>query len=431
MADEDLLRKIHGLGDLDLAALLCLINREHCIISTEPEALDDLVDELQLVATETFNLKPTVVSLGPQSTLDDFAASILLPTPASRSSSPLRTRTPVSDSYFHPSHASLHPGSGGGTNTHHRTLSPLTQLSPGSAATPGGQSSAYVPAPQIANVVLARDLDKAPKAVQIQALELLRTRRIFTRTSVQTAPKQFLFVAVLGAPSGGDARLTQHLNDFFYVAHWHDPLDGFAHLEEREAALQEDDDDASLNADADVDTDSLRSDRSVVRRPSRTSRASTPGNELLTPGSAAGRGITSYEGGAAEPVITEADITTVSLASCSVSVDVDVLRYQMNLVSFLRMHHAVGGGVGPVATQHLDALVRSMAVLHGLDYATPALVALALRKVYLHRIRIIRDPAVERSVQWGSDVAAVERMLEGVGPEEVMDDVLEMVDVPL
>jgi hypothetical protein len=49
MADEELLSKIHGLGDLDLAALLCLINREHCIISTEPEALDDLVEELQLV----------------------------------------------------------------------------------------------------------------------------------------------------------------------------------------------------------------------------------------------------------------------------------------------------------------------------------------------------------------------------------------------
>lgn len=45
--------KIHSLGDLDLAALLCLVNREHCIISTEPEALDDLVEELQLVYPST------------------------------------------------------------------------------------------------------------------------------------------------------------------------------------------------------------------------------------------------------------------------------------------------------------------------------------------------------------------------------------------
>ncbi len=68
--------------------------------------------------------------------------------------------------------------------------------------------------------------------MQIQALELLRTKRIFTRTSVQAAPKQFLFVAVLGAESGGEARVTPHLNDFFHIAHWHDPDDGFAYLEE-------------------------------------------------------------------------------------------------------------------------------------------------------------------------------------------------------
>ena len=49
MADEELQQKIHGLGDLDLAALLCLMSREHCIVSTEPESLDDLVEELQLV----------------------------------------------------------------------------------------------------------------------------------------------------------------------------------------------------------------------------------------------------------------------------------------------------------------------------------------------------------------------------------------------
>ena len=41
MADEDLLRRIHELEDLDLAALLCLISREHCIVSTEPAELDE------------------------------------------------------------------------------------------------------------------------------------------------------------------------------------------------------------------------------------------------------------------------------------------------------------------------------------------------------------------------------------------------------
>jgi hypothetical protein len=86
----------------------------------------------------------------------------------------------------------------------------------------------------MANCILARNLDRAPQAVQIQALELLRTRRIFTRTSVQTAPKQFLFVPVLEAASGGAARVTKHLNDFFFIAHWHDPEDGYVNLEEQD-----------------------------------------------------------------------------------------------------------------------------------------------------------------------------------------------------
>ncbi len=51
MADEGLLAKVHSLSDLELAALLCLISREHCLISTPEDAVDELVEELQLVRT--------------------------------------------------------------------------------------------------------------------------------------------------------------------------------------------------------------------------------------------------------------------------------------------------------------------------------------------------------------------------------------------
>lgn len=49
MADEKLLGKVQSLSDLELAALLCLIAKEHCLISTEPDAVEELVRELQLV----------------------------------------------------------------------------------------------------------------------------------------------------------------------------------------------------------------------------------------------------------------------------------------------------------------------------------------------------------------------------------------------
>jgi hypothetical protein len=83
----------------------------------------------------------------------------------------------------------------------------------------------------MANVIIAKNLDEAPKQVQIQALELMRTKRIYTRTSVQSAPKRFLFVALLAGGEG--PRLTKHLNDQIFISHFHDPEDGFPNLEEK------------------------------------------------------------------------------------------------------------------------------------------------------------------------------------------------------
>jgi hypothetical protein len=284
----------------------------------------------------------------------------------------------------------------------------------------------------MANVVLARNLDRAPKAVQIQALELLRTRRIFTRTAVQTAPKQFLFVAVLGAAAGREAtasrrdepRVTPHLNDFLFISHWHDPADGFANLEDQldgdedGAVAEEDARVASRHsgrepsrADEDADSASLASTESIVKKSSTTHQ----------------RRRTSDHRPAA--ILTEADIAHLAQLARQVEVDVDVLRYEMNVVSFLRMHRAVAGGVTPAATKHMEQLAKCLAPLHGLDFVTPALVGLAARKVYPHRI-VITAPERERSMQWGSTLAAIQALMDGVAPGDVIEDVLDMVAVP-
>lgn len=332
MADEYVLQKVHDLSDIELAALLSLINREHCMISTPADALDDLIDELQLISTKTFGLKSAVVDCTPHTTLDDFASSLLYPSHhnaqspgTTRSLSPLLTRTTQHDSYFPVS---------GGSNHGYGSFSATAPLTP---TTPGPSHS------QIANVILAKNLDRAPKAVQIQALELLRTKRIFTRTSVQTAPKQFMLIAVLGAESGGEARVTPHLNDFFYVSHWHDPEDGFANLEEEESGG----DGAGAGAEdaggwsGDGETESMTSAESVIKK--------------WTSRNANGSGTIAEEGRA---VFSERDIASLSKLSDQVSVDVDVLRYHMNIVSFLRMHRAVAGGVSPTATRHFEQLMK-------------------------------------------------------------------------
>ncbi|KAI3334329.1 hypothetical protein F4824DRAFT_211732 [Ustulina deusta] len=485
MADEDLVHKVRELGDIDLAALLCLISREHCIISTNAEYLNDLTVELQLVALRTFGLGSAIVDCTPETTLDDLVAAIQLPQPQPQSQSK-PTPFPRTPSPLHArgsEHLGAHHGSGSGSwgaHSHAHVHAHLQQHQHGSLRPPSSRSpSATVVSPskvslpstatqqqQIANIILARNLDAASKSLQIQFLELMRTRRIFTRTAVYPCPKQFLLIAVLGSESAGQARLTKHLNDHFYISHWQDPEDGFVHMEEEEDEKDEkypgvndnigDVDNVVGNGeDRDDDTASQASSASVVRR---TRSSKTPLTPIPTPTIAASPGLGQHistidwaiqNQGSSQTtdnnhgnnngttsmgrnqLFTETDISALSTLSLQIHVDIEVQRYQMNIIAFLRLHRAVApGSVSPAATTHFRMLVRSLAALHGLDFVTPELVQLATRKIYAHRIVIVSAER-ERSMQWGSDLAAVKVLLEDVQPEDVVEDVLGMVDVPL
>jgi hypothetical protein len=152
-----------------------------------------------------FGLSHCVVDCSEQTSLDDFANSILLNAPSPpRSDSPVRMRQ---DSYYlqKPTLRSV-------------SRSPV--------------SESFSDNRKVANIIIAKNLDEAPKQVQIQALELMRTKRIFTHTSVQSAPKRFLFIALVAGGEG--PRLTKHLNDYMFISHFHDPEDGFPNLQDLE-----------------------------------------------------------------------------------------------------------------------------------------------------------------------------------------------------
>ncbi len=138
-----------------------------------------------------------------QTTLDDFASSILADMNLGPSESSSKTRR---DSYFL-------------QTSGYRPIS----ISPLSEPFDSGK---------IANVVIAKNLDEAPKQVQIQALELLRTKRLFTHTSIQSAPRRFLFIALIAGGEG--PRLTKQLNEHMFISHFHDPEDGYPNLEDLE-----------------------------------------------------------------------------------------------------------------------------------------------------------------------------------------------------
>lgn len=289
-----------------------------------------------------------VIDCSPTTTLDDFTAACFPEAP--RAESPIRVRN---DSLY--------------------SASPAFRLASASAA----------PALQIVSIIIARNLSLAPKVVQIQALELMRTKHLYTHQGRYVVPKPFLVIAVL---SSDTPRLTEHLNAHMFISHYHDTESGFPNLEDLELA---DDDSVS----------------SVIRKP----------GHLLP---------------SATSHIDKKEIAHLHEQAGSVTMTSEIHRYLMNVVSYLRIHRFVATGISPLSTKHCLDLTKSLATLHGLDFVTPGLVALAIKKIYVHRIVIVQAEG-ERSTQWGSSIDDVADLLEGVDAEMVIDDVLSSVEVPL
>ncbi|MCJ1394802.1 hypothetical protein MMC18_007682 [Xylographa bjoerkii] len=349
MEDQMITSKVQDLTDVELALLLCLVANQHCIIETQEGSLDTLEEEIQLIASNVFGLSAVVIQCSKDTTLEDFTSGIL-----------------VSDQ----------------TAEDHNSNPKLNRR----VSSYGLERSLLQNDSRLPNVVIARHLGLAAHQVQIQALELLRTGRIFTHTSVYSVPKPFLLV-ILDLASG--TPLVKHLNDYVFLSHYHDPEDGFTNIEEGSEWIE--DDRASLS--------------SVVHR-------------------SVARGV------GKDPLFSLEEVQVLGEQSRSSTVSVEVKRYLHDILTFLRRHRAVAGGITPLATKHFEILARSLAPLHDLDYVTPSLVQLAARKVYRHRIAIVA-PEDERSMQYGSDLAAVSALLEHITPELVIEEVLESIEVPL
>mgnify|MGYP002719014933 CR=1 FL=1 len=82
-----------------------------------------------------------------------------------------------------------------------------------------------------------------------------------------------------------------------------------------------------------------------------------------------------------------------------------------------------------MSQESADEQHRLLAVLHGIDFLTPSIVALAARKVFRHRI-IVAKPEEDRSLQYGSDLHAVSQVLEYANPDSILDGVLTL-EAPL
>ncbi|KAF1827069.1 uncharacterized protein K489DRAFT_385787 [Dissoconium aciculare CBS 342.82] len=296
---DSIQRRIQQLGNLELALLLSFVAEEHCIFTTEPHNTPVLQEELSRSCKATFNVRSAVVHCSSDTTIDDFNDSILIDADVDISSPSRRPRD----------------------LGQHRSV--LDQRSD-QPREPGRLGSIVDPLVQrqIADVIIVTQLDRASEVVQVQALELIRSKRIFTRSSMQVAPKGLLVVAILSEPT---VRLTYHLQDMFCMSHFHSE-----------------------------DEKTHQFDNSATR----------------------------YE----LPKFGKEEIESLRENMAEIEINAEIAQYLHNIEVFLRNSRFVKRGVTGAATRHLRKLSRALVPLHNLDYIPPSLVALAARKVYAHRL---------------------------------------------
>ncbi|KAF1846868.1 uncharacterized protein K460DRAFT_280504 [Cucurbitaria berberidis CBS 394.84] len=367
-ANDRLAEKVQALSDIELAVLVCLVAEQHCIIEAGKESINDVQAELKLVASNVFGLTCAVLDCDENTTLDDFGSGILVKDDG--------------EDYF---------GKNNGRLQGEFSSKSGSPRMPDRRISKSPRPFSPLDSRRIANIVVAKDVNQASLQVQIQALELIRGKRNFTRTAVHAAPKPFLFIAL---NSTGTPRLTMHLNDQFSISHHHLVNDGLPNLEDLQEQALASEDGASTS--------------SVVHTPPYAPVRDKAQAIMLPP----------------------EDLTHLTTLMSQVKISPEVRAYLYNIVVFMRLHRAVAGGISAMATRHFDTIARALAPLHGLDYMSPSLVALAARKVYPHRI-VITAPENERSMQWGSSLEAVKAVLEGVTVEDVIEEVLQSVEAPL
>ncbi|KAL2838826.1 hypothetical protein BJY01DRAFT_219760 [Aspergillus pseudoustus] len=323
----------HELSDLELALLLSLGGQEHCLIETEDVSINDIAAELALICSHTYDLEYTVVECSESTSLEEFRDRICI--------SSTRTEEP-------------------GSEPRYRTV----------------------------DTVIAKNLDHASETIQLEALELMRSKRLPTETGILEAPAHFLFVPVIARDAGQvRPKLNTHLIDHLIISHFHEADDGYAYLE--------DDDDWHS-----VGQGSLSS--VVHRTGTRESRHPRIDHQLLD---------------------------NLLNASKSVHVTAELTRYQQDIVVFLRLSRAVAGGISARSNVHFTKLAKLLAVIHGINYLTPSIVALAAKKVFRHRI-VVAKPEDDRSLQYGSDLKAVAKVLEYATPDTILESVLTL-EAPL
>ncbi|KAJ6139273.1 hypothetical protein N7471_005759 [Penicillium samsonianum] len=343
------------LSDLEVALLLCLVAREHCLIETTSHCINDLAKELALIGSTTFNYSYCILDCSSATSIDDIFNDVLTPN-ARANYRPSRPWLNTESSSKRSSYKSL--------GDYSKSPTPFSQL--GS---------------NVVNIVIAKNFNFVSDDIQMHMLQLMRSRELVTESGTLSAPQDFLFIPLV-ARNSDQLRppLKPHMNDNLFVSHFHSPEAGYTYLEENDWL-----------SDGQISASSV-----IHKSKGKQTRSAT-----------------------VSPLVMD----QLRETSASVSTSAEVVRYIQDIVVFLRLSRAVAGGVSANANIQFSRFAQLLAPLHGIDYLTPSIVALAARKVFRHRI-IVTPPGEDRSLQYGSHLHAVSDVLADVTPDSILDGVL-------
>lgn len=175
---QQFIDNVHELTDLELAVLLSLVAQEHCLITADDTLVDDLASELALIVSERFGLSYVVLEAEDQASVDQFGKAILEEKPTE-----------------------FNPNSYAEADALHTKLASVN-FRPLVSST--GTDRNHDDDRMIVNVVIAKGFNFADYYVQVQAIEMITNRRIFSRTTVHATPKTFLFLPIVTRSSRND-----------------------------------------------------------------------------------------------------------------------------------------------------------------------------------------------------------------------------------
>jgi len=214
---QTLLDSVQELSDLELGVLLSLVAQGHCLMTTEDDLVDDLANELALIASERFGLSYVVLEPEDLNSVERLGEAIL------------EDKATQVTSEEEPRRGSLRA----------RLASFDIRAAPKSGQRQSRDDGRFDDR-MIKNVVIAKGFNFADEYVQVQAIEIIINKRFLSRTTVHIAPKTFLFIPILTA-SSKDIHLFPHLNDRIFISHHHHAEHGFANLEELDHSVVSDD----------------------------------------------------------------------------------------------------------------------------------------------------------------------------------------------